>query len=199
MSGASKGSSFERNICRQLSMWWTKGIEGKARDDVFWRSSQSGGRATQRAKSGKKTFGSYGDINAVDPVGQPLMRYFTFELKRGRSHGTPACLIDSPRTKKIRPFEAALNQAFDAHTLAESFTWALICKPDRREVMIYLSIARLHQLASNNGLRPPVRYALNINPTGRRFAFAGLLLTDFFKQVRPVDIVDLSKHKISTK
>ncbi|MBM3120244.1 MAG: hypothetical protein FJ006_12010, partial [Chloroflexi bacterium] len=60
---SSKGASFERDISRQLSLWWTHG----ERDDVFWRSSMSGGRATVRAKKGQKTAYQNGDITATDP------------------------------------------------------------------------------------------------------------------------------------
>ena len=187
---ASKGSSFEREICKQLSTWWSKGIEGAARDDVFWRSSQSGGRATQRAKFGKRTSGSYGDINAVDPIGQPLLRYFTFELKRGRSHGLPADLIDCKPTKKVRPFEKALVQALTAAELAGSFTWALICKPDRREVMIYLPTIHARQFIVR---RPPVVYSLLVNPAETRYVFAGWPFRTFLKLVKPADIAKAVK------
>lgn len=131
-----KGASFEREISKQLSLWWS----GGTRDDIFWRTSQSGGRATQRAKFGKSTFAGNGDIAAVDPIGQALLQIFTIELKRGRSHGSPGELLDAlPPTnfKTIRPFEAALNQAVAGHVAAGSHHWMLICKRDRTEVMVY--------------------------------------------------------------
>jgi len=40
-----KGGEFERDISRFLSRWWTYG----ERDDVFWRTSASGARATTRS------------------------------------------------------------------------------------------------------------------------------------------------------
>ena len=40
--GKEKGSSFERLVCKRMSMWLSKG----ERDDLFWRSAMSGGRAT---------------------------------------------------------------------------------------------------------------------------------------------------------
>jgi hypothetical protein len=46
-----KGSSFEREIAKLLSLWWSEGM----RDDVFYRSHASGGRFTMRRKSGKDT------------------------------------------------------------------------------------------------------------------------------------------------
>lgn len=132
MGGSHKGSSYEREICKQLSLWWS----GGKRDDIFWRSSQSGGRATQRAKSGKSTFGSYGDIAAVDPIGQSLLKLVTIELKRGRSHGCPNDLLDCKPSKKPKPFEQALQQAMDAGRRAGT-NWLLVCRRDGRISMVY--------------------------------------------------------------
>ena len=81
---AGKGSQFEREICKTLSRWWTQDIENP-RDDVFWRTSQSGGRATERMKKGKTTAYSYGDVTMVDPIGQPFIDSCLLELKRGYS------------------------------------------------------------------------------------------------------------------
>lgn len=53
-----KGQDLERSISRQLSLWWSNGEA----DDWFWRASQSGGRATQRAKKGMRTLNSAGDL-----------------------------------------------------------------------------------------------------------------------------------------
>ena len=55
--GKAKGSSFEREIARILSLWWSKGT----RDDIFGRTMSSGAWGTQRAKAGKSTFGQYGE------------------------------------------------------------------------------------------------------------------------------------------
>src|SRR3954464_11883516 len=91
---AGKGASFERDLCKRLSLWWTDG----ERDDVFWRTSQSGGRATSRTKKGKKTKNSYGDICAVDPIGQPLLDLITFEVKRGYNKDSFTDLLDKPKS-----------------------------------------------------------------------------------------------------
>lgn len=74
-----KGSSFEREIARELSLWWTEG----ERDDVFYRSHASGARFTQRRKSGKDTAMQGGDITCSDSIGEALIRIFNFELKTG--------------------------------------------------------------------------------------------------------------------
>ncbi len=85
--GSAKGGQFERRVCKQLSMWWTDG----ERDDVFWRTNASGGRATQRAKTNRVTFGQVGDVQANDPIGQPLIDLCVLELKYGyKTH----CIFD---------------------------------------------------------------------------------------------------------
>ena len=68
-----KGSAFERKICKALSLW----ISG-SREDLFWRSAMSGGRATL---AGKKAQGQAGDICAIDPLGHKLTDKFYIECK----------------------------------------------------------------------------------------------------------------------
>lgn len=74
-----KGSSFEREISKQLSLWWS---EGK-RDDIFYRSHSSGARFTQRKKIGKTTAYQAGDITCSDPEGEMLIKNWNIECKTG--------------------------------------------------------------------------------------------------------------------
>jgi hypothetical protein len=74
-----KGSSFEREIAKSLSLWWS---EGK-RDDIFYRTQSSGGRYTSRKKSGKNTDMQAGDIAATVADGEPLLREWSIEIKTG--------------------------------------------------------------------------------------------------------------------
>jgi len=89
MSSKGKGSSFEREIAVKLSLWWS---EGK-RDDVFFRSSNSGGRFTVRNKVNKDTFLGSGDIVASDPSGKPLMDKWSIEAKTGYGVSTDKGII----------------------------------------------------------------------------------------------------------
>ena len=77
--GKQIGNAYERQICVILSKWWTDG----ERDDVFSRSDNSGARATIRKKSGKSTYGHYGDVCVSDPIGSSLIETLTFEIKKG--------------------------------------------------------------------------------------------------------------------
>jgi hypothetical protein len=74
-----KGGGYERDKCKELSLWWT----GGERDDVFWRTPGSGARATTRMKIGVDTADSAGDMLSIDETGKPLTHKCLFEFKRG--------------------------------------------------------------------------------------------------------------------
>jgi hypothetical protein len=174
-------------------MWWTSG----ERDDVFWRSSQSGGRATQRRKFGKSTYGSEGDIAAVDPIGTPLLEFTTIELKRGSSIGCAGDLIDMRDSDAIRPFEAAIKQAIEAHKAANSFGWMLICKRDHRIPMVYAERRLLAKLfATRQAFFPSVDFDIHINCEKNqclRVRFVAISLDNFLARVSPTMIINASK------
>lgn len=131
-----KGSSFEREISKALSLWWTKG----KREDVFWRSTTSGARATVRGKKGRGTFGQYGDIQATDPIGQPLLDVCNIELKRGYSTQTIAHLLDSLPGSNPQAYELFIEQAKEDHKRSGSHFWMLIVKRDRRVPLVCIPI-----------------------------------------------------------
>jgi hypothetical protein len=74
-----KGAQGERDVSRDLSLWWTN----HERDDCIWRSSGSGARWTTRAKSGVSTANSVGDFSALDPIAKPLFDLLVIENKIG--------------------------------------------------------------------------------------------------------------------
>mgnify|MGYP001577792191 CR=1 FL=1 len=88
--GKQKGASFERLICKTLSLWVSKG----KRDDLFWRSAMSGGRASVQFKKGVVNKTQSGDITAIDPLGAPLLNKFFIECKFYRDLHFPALLME---------------------------------------------------------------------------------------------------------
>jgi hypothetical protein len=76
-AGKNKGSAFERSVCQKLSMW----ISQDKHDDLFWRSSMSGGRATVMFKKGGENRTQCGDITAIHPDGNPLTDKFLISCK----------------------------------------------------------------------------------------------------------------------
>ena len=77
-----KGSNYERDFAKRLSMWWSYG----QLQDAFWRTSLSGGKATI-----DNSDVHVGDICALRPIAVPLENCVVFELKRGY---TKSLLLD---------------------------------------------------------------------------------------------------------
>ncbi len=86
--GKAKGASFEREICRKLSLW----VTGGRREDCFWRSAMSGGRATVARKRGKDVQQS-GDITAVHPEGHAFLDRWYVECKHYKDLSLDAFLV----------------------------------------------------------------------------------------------------------
>ena len=78
--GHSKGASFEREVCKDLSLWLSAGDH----DDLLWRSAMSGGRATVRFKKGRTSRSLAGDISPISAGGEKLTDIFLLECKHYR-------------------------------------------------------------------------------------------------------------------
>jgi len=126
-----KGQDLERSISRQLSLWWSNGEA----DDWFWRASQSGGRATQRAKKGMRTLNSAGDLCAQCSDGQKLLDITVFEIKRGYQSISIADIFE----KKTGGFHDFIEQSRKSASIAGVPGYAVIHKRDRREAIIWMS------------------------------------------------------------
>ena len=208
-----KGSSFERLICKTLSRWWSY----NATEDIFWRTAGSGARAKTRSKQGRMTFGQYGDIQATNPQGQRFIDVCTLELKRGYSKNTFADLVDKPnamdspppkktkaKTTKRKPpqtFGSFINQAEADAINANSFTWLLIVKRDRREAMIFMPRA-FALILKEKGVRiynAATFVSLVTNKGDERYKVFGMPLDSFLQLVTPKHIKtihdDMKKSK----
>lgn len=75
--GAAKGAEFERVVCKQLSHWLSRGV----RDDLFWRTAMSGGRATMQIRRGKINRSQCGDVGAIDAQGERLTNRVFIDTK----------------------------------------------------------------------------------------------------------------------
>ncbi len=75
--GKQKGAAFEREVCKALSLW----ISARKKEDIFWRSAMSGGRATVARQRGRNADSALGDISAVDALGAALLSKFLTECK----------------------------------------------------------------------------------------------------------------------
>lgn len=179
MSRSSKGSRFEREFCKKLSIWWS---DGEA-DDLFWRTSQSGGRATTRRKKGKTTRGHAGDICATDEVGAPLLKFLCFELKRGYNRHTLHDLIDKPAGAAEQEIEKWVVQARAARTLSGAKYWVVVTQRDRREPLLVVPSGLLSLL----GVRSEATITYRIARTKKaRTVEVGLLQSLWDADPKPV-------------
>lgn len=131
---AGKGSSYERDFCRLLTQWWKPG----AKDVIFWRASQSGGRATFRGRKGKRAGFGHGDIVAVQPAGETLIDLITFEIKRGYATDHVAELLDKPKLASQQTLEAWFQQAMEASKNAGSFAWMVVQRRNQRDAIVFM-------------------------------------------------------------
>jgi hypothetical protein len=134
MAKSQKGSAFERDFCKRLSLWWTTGRS----DAVFWRSTTSGARATTRAKTGKKTAGQHGDITFTDPCGAMLIDLLTIELKRGYTGSSIHDILDKPNSAVRQQWEKFIEQTVKSHELSGSFGWLIVSRRDRRSEVVMM-------------------------------------------------------------
>lgn len=188
-----KGSDFEREICKDLSRWWTC----SDRDDVFWRTAMSGGRATVRARQGKTTAGSYGDITAIDPIGAPFLKAFALELKRGYNRDTLHDIVDCSPTAKQPTIVKWIEQAHASRKLSKSFHWMIIHRRDRRQPMVYMPKAAMmyllkqanQHMTNGMGIVAMPSHVKYEHKKKRHIGF--MLLEDFFTTISPKHVREL--------
>ena len=94
--------------------------------------------ATVRRKKGKKTKGQDGDIGAIDPIGEPFIRFCTLELKRGYSSDTVHALLDKHRKAKHQTYEHWFAKCRRQKESAGSYSWMLITKRNQREALVFM-------------------------------------------------------------
>jgi len=192
----SKGTKFERDICKRLSLWWTDG----KRTDVFWRTSGSGARATTRSKQDKDTFGQYGDVCATDPIGLPLIHLCTIEIKVGYSRQTVFDLVDRLPSERKQPYKKFINQAIQGAEQSGSLFWMLITKRRYKETLIIIPLSLYIQLKMM--MNPPIKihkavpsFKLTFNlHKGRNCRIYCTTLSNFLASVHPDVIKDLTNE-----
>ena len=178
----SKGNNFERLLCKEFSMWWANG----KRDDIFWRTQQSGGRATQRRKKGETTAGQYGDMTATDPIGLPLLEAFTFEFKRGYAKTTLHDLLDcQERHAHKQQMQVWMNKVRHESELASSHIWLLVIARINRRPMIFFPPKVEHRYGVFARSEFGVGVQFNTYRSGQIY---GTTLDHFLVTVRPKDI-----------
>jgi hypothetical protein len=141
--GKQKGSAFERDICKRLSLWISNGN----RKDIFWRSAMSGGRATIQLVKGEKNKSQTGDISSIDFLGQKLTDNFIIECKFYRNIHLESLVYGAPKTASILEFWKRLKRDCERFNKKP----ILIFKENGKEILIgtsWRTMAELAELAS---------------------------------------------------
>lgn len=187
-----KGGGYEREMSKKLSLWWTYG----KRDDIFWRTAGSGGRATTRMKIRKKTADSAGDLMALSKIGKPFTKRFLVEIKRGYTKKKGAVsiltLLDSKKLGK---------------TNATLFTWvkkALLEKKQHKRKDIII-IFRRDRKEACVALEKHLYDRLDMDKNNRVYIFINeyklvIILLEHFLQINPAQFgAKQSKRKIKRR
>jgi hypothetical protein len=178
--GGAKGGTFERAFSKKLSLWFTRG----QREDVFWRSSNSGGRATVRSRKAKTTMGQYGDISATDPIGQPLIKALTFELKFGYNKETVNNLFANQSSQYYDWISTTITNRIDSG----SHSWIIIHKRDFQDAIAWIPLELYEHLPFPFGLNKPILSVMF--STG--ITIVGIDLDDFLKHT-PKQVITASE------
>lgn len=185
MGKSLKGGVFEREMCGILSLWWSN----NRRDDLFWRTGGSGARARVRHQKGKRTHGQHSDMCATDPKGEPLIRALTIEMKRGYNKFTPFDVMDKPRKGVQQEFEKWVEQVHTAHLAAESVSWLIIHRRDKRQALVYFPPELYEFLEQCFEVDPVPRAEIFYRDAhGRNKMAICMRLTDFLERVTRSDI-----------
>ena len=135
--GKAKGAGFEREICKDLSRWVSHG----RREDLFWRSAMSGGRATLGARKGLDLAHQAGDISAVHPDGHVITNHWYVECKFLKRLKLGEFLING--TGPLRPFWAAAVREAKRHKREPM----LVAKQNKWPTIVITKVGKLEYYA----------------------------------------------------
>lgn len=142
VNSKAKGSQFEREVCKALSLWVTHG----QREDVFWRSAMSGGRATVAHKKGQSNRQA-GDICAVAPEGHALLANFYIECKHVKSLD-----LDSFFVKNTGALAKFWEVAYRGASLSGARTPMIVAKQNGWPILVFSLIPSTTRLMAGRGV-----------------------------------------------
>lgn len=184
-TGGKKGPAWEREVCKILSRWWTKDFI-EPFDSVFWRTAGSGARATTRGKKGKLTKYQHGDVTFIDPIGEPFIRSFTIELKRGYSTSTIMDIVDKHNQRSV--YAEWIAKLAEQSYQQGSYSWLLITRRDQRVPMVFMPEDKLLFLINKPQYvgtfgSPVIRVRCLIND--KPHEIIGITLEEWTREVAP--------------
>lgn len=185
-----KGGQYERECCRFLSVWFSGDEE---QDDWFWRSSQSGGRATTRAKTGKRTVGNCGDVAAECPEAAIFTSVVTPEIKRGYNRTAHlADILEYGARHWKKPVEGSMaqfiKQAHDASKRASTPYWWIIHRRDKHRAYIVMPRSLWDEFCVEGKNLHVAGFEIYPNPDFYKPALAVVDFDFFLRNARPKTI-----------
>jgi hypothetical protein len=176
-----KGSNFERVIAKQLSLWITDG----KRDDVVWRTQNSGGRATFRKQKGRTLEGQYGDLTYTDPLAKPFFDECMVECKRGYGKWSVLDLIDKGPHAAGQQLEKWLRKMEEDREAANVPYAILIAKRDQRKAVIVINDELVLKMKEWYGTMPSSVPSLLLELPGSMPPYAVFSLKEFLDHFQP--------------
>lgn len=170
--GKQKGADYERKVCVDLSKW----ISGGKRQDLFWRSAMSGGRATLGKRKGIDLAAQAGDITATHIDGHVLTDHYLIECKRYADLNFGAFL-----TKGVGPLAQFWKIAVAEATKHDRIAM-LIVREDRNDTILMVpneSMLKRGVTAHRFGLNPNAFIARMMKLNVDMYSFADVLLKPF--------------------
>lgn len=155
VNGSRKGRNYERDIAKDLSLWWSNG----KRNDVFYHTHGSGSIGTRRNPVSKNY---YGDIMSIDAEGEPFTNLFNLELKCGYEKRRKVELKSGKKIVLITRYDLLDKlDSKQAVTVIEDF-WiqcSLDAKKSKREPILIFQRHRRNSLICCNCIsKLPVQY-----------------------------------------
>lgn len=176
--GKHKGNQFERELSKQLSLWWTSG----ERDDTMWHSHSSGGRATQRDS---QTAYQQGDICPTHPDAFLLFDLTVIEAKRGYDWNF-LNMLDAPDWMKAQILQQWVDKMEEDRRMAGVPYAMLIAKRDKRNPIISMPIEFVRNIDMEYGFDRSIWF------DGLHLDHMAVRLDEFLDKVTPEEICTLA-------
>jgi hypothetical protein len=148
-----KGSLFEREVGRKLSLWLTNG----EKPNIFARNVLSGGSFTITAKKGMETPNIPGDLMAASPLAFEFLSMFSVECKHRAEVALDVYLRDIKGTSFLSKTITHTKSQAEQHNLS----WMVIAKQNHCETMVFMDSDVGMQCVA----RPSIRYHMLCNET----------------------------------
>ncbi len=130
INSKAKGSQWERDVGKMLSLWLTKSERG----DIFSRNVLSGGSFTLAEGAGKLSSRAPGDLMAAHPLAFAFLSRFSVECKHLANIGLEAYLLDpKAQTSLGQIISLASRQA--KHI---SLEYMIVAKQNNREAIVLI-------------------------------------------------------------